>query len=284
MENNLEDVLIDNFEEKPQKKSSKRIILIVVASVVLLGVLGVSSLMLAKGDTKPKNPEFSELEIELEKLSPTPKEESKPVQQEDDLDKLIADIKQQAKGDTKPHISEPKKVQKSSEVVAESKTSTPKETQPISTEHKIDLVLEEPKAESKPQEAKEVKLESKAQEPKVEAKPTPKAQAQKPVAKPVEKKPVAQAKPSKSASQLFQSMASSTPKGFYLQVGVFGGTPQSSFLNKLKKYSYKTDKVQRGGKTLTRYLIGPFSSRENAQDKIEQITHDINKPVIVEIP
>lgn len=280
MENNLEDVLIDNFEEKPQKKSSKRIILIVVASVVLLGVLGVSSLMLAKGDTKPKNPEFSELEIELEKLSPTPKEESKPIQQEDDLDKLIADIKQQAKGDAKPHISEPKKIQKNSEVVVESKTPTPRETQPISTEHKIDLVLEESKAESKPQEAK---LASKTQEPKVEAKPTPKAQAQKPVAKPVEKKPVAQAKPSKSASQLFQSMASSTPKGFYLQVGVFGGTPQPSFLNKLKKYSYKTDKVQRGGKTLTRYLIGPFSSKEIAQDKIEQITKEINKPVIVEI-
>lgn len=280
MENNLEDVLIDNFEEKPQKKSSKRIILIIVASVVLLGVLGVSSLMLAKGDTKPKNPEFSELEIELEKLSPTPKEESKPIQQEDDFDKLIADIKQQAKGDTKPHISESKKVQKSSEVVAESKTPTPKESQPISAEHKIDLVLEDPKAESKPQE---VKAESKTQEPKVEAKPTPKAQAQKPVAKPAEKKPVAQAKPSKSASQLFQSVESSTPKGFYLQVGVFGGTPQPSFLNKLKNYTYKTDKVQKGGKTLTRYLVGPFPSREIAQSKIEQITKEINKPVIVEI-
>lgn len=276
MENNLEDVLIDNFEEKPQKKSSKRIILIIVASIVLLGVLGVSSLMLAKGDTKPKNPEFSELEIELEKLSPTPREESKPIQQEDDFDKLIADIKQQAKGDTKPHISEPKKIQKSSEVAIESKTPTPKESQPISAEHKIDLVLEEPKVESKPQE---VKLESKAQEPKVQAQPTPKAQAQ----KPVEKKPVAQAKPSKSASQLFQSVESSTPKGFYLQVGVFGGTPQPSFLNKLKNYTYKTDKVQRGGKTLTRYLVGPFPSREIAQSKIEQITKEINKPVIVEI-
>lgn len=289
MENNLDDVLIDNFEEKPQKKNKKRIILI-VASVVLLGVLGISSLMLAKQDTKPKNPEFSELEVELEKLVP-PSESPKPAKQEDEFDKLIADIKSRhAQEEIKPHITpaqDAKKTQESKPTpqpqapIAKKEETKPKDTK--ISEHKIDLNLED----LAPIEPKEEK--------KSVASPMPNTQAQKPVPKPEvkanekksqslkEKKPTTQATTNKSASQLFQSVERSTPKGYYLQVGVFGGTPQKSFLDKLKNHSYKTDKIQRSGKVLTRYLIGPFPSKEMAQSKIEQITHEINKPVIIEI-
>lgn len=283
MENNLDDVLINSLEEKPQKKSSKRIILIAVASVVLLGVLGVSSLMLAKGDTKPKNPEFSELEIELEKLSPTPiKENTQPSQQEEDFDKLIADLKNKhSQGESKPHITEKKQPAPAPQIPTETITA-----------EKIDLQLQEPTPqqepntkpkESKSQDLNAPKAQEEAKAPK-EVKPKiaeSKKSAPKPQAK-EDKQPQTKAS-SKSASQLFQSVESSTPKGFYLQVGVFGGTPQKSFLDKLKNFSYKTDKIQRNGKTLTRYLIGPFPSREIAQSKINQITLEINKPVIVEI-
>ena len=277
MQNNLDEVLIDSLEEKPQKQSNKRILLIIIASVVLLGVLGVASLMLAKGESKPKNPEFSELEIELEKLSPTPKEEPLPsTQEDDDFNKLIADLKNQhTQTESKPHIT-----QKPSTPVEKAPVQTPP-TQKVNAEP-IDLQLEPtlppkqvaPKKdkeakpqESKPQEAKSKKSKEQVSKPSQEQK----------VSKPQDKAP------SKSASQLFQSVESSTPKGFYLQVGVFGGTPQKSFLGKLKNFSYKTDKVQRNGKVLTRYLIGPFPSKEIAQSKINQITLEINKPIIVEI-
>lgn len=262
MENNLDEVLIDSLEEKPQKKSSKRIILIAVASVVLLGVLGVSSLMLAKGDTKPKNPEFSELEIELEKLSPTPiKEDTQPSQQEDDFDKLIADLKNKhSQGESKPHITEKKQPAPTPQIPTETITA-----------EKIDLQLQEPNTKPKESKSQDLNTQTESKKP-AQAKPEAKESKQSQVKA-----------SSKSASQLFQSVESSTPKGFYLQIGVFGGTPQKSFLDKLKNFSYKTDKIQRNGKILTRYLIGPFPSREIAQSKINQITLEINKPIIVEI-
>lgn len=281
MESNLDDVLIDNLEEKAPKKSNKRIILIIVASVVLLGVLGVSSLMLAKQEPAPKNLEFNELEAELEKLS-SPIEEPKQSKQEDEFDKLIADIKNR-QNDSKSATQEKKPVIKSEKTQSkaiESK-SEPEVKKDINPEHKIDLQLEDLN-ESAP-----VKQEVKV-EPKVTA-PAPKSQAPKVAPKAVDSKPQKIQKekveqtPKRSASQLFQSVEKAVPKGYYLQVGVFSGNPQASFMNKLKAYPYKSEKIQRNGKVLTRYLIGPFTSKEMAQNKIEQVTQSITKPVIVEI-
>lgn len=280
MENNLDDVLIDNLEEKAPKKSNKRIILIIVASVVLLGVLGVSSLMLAKQEPAPKNLEFNELEAELEKLSP-PLEEPKQNKQEDEFDKLIADIKnRQAQEDSKPNITPAIEAKKPAIKAETTKTQIePQANKAVNPEHKIDLQLED-LAPSTPAK-KEVKEATKASTPKSQApKVAPKANESKP--QKVQKEKVVEA-PKKSASQLFQSVEKSVPKGFYLQVGVFGGNPQASFLNKLRAYPYKSEKIQRSGKVLTRYLIGPFTSKEMAASKIEEVTQAITKPVIVEI-
>lgn len=260
MESNLDDVLIDNIEEKPQKKSNKRIILIAVASVVLLGVLGISSLMLAKQDLIPKNPEFSELEVELERLG-SPSEELKTNKQEDDFDKLIADIKNQ-------HSQEEKKSSATKiQDITLNKTQAIKQNEVQSKEndpvHQIDLQLDEPKITS--------------------AAPSKQEAKQKPIEKMDQKISKQNISVQKSASQIFESVEQSIPKGYYLQVGVFGGKPQQSFLNKLKNYSYKTEKIQRGEKVLTRYLIGPFPSKEIAQGKIEEITQNVNKPIVVEI-
>lgn len=279
MENNLDDVLVNTLEEKPQKKSNKRIILIAVASVVLLGVLGVSSLMLAKQDTKPKNPEFSELEAELEKLGAPSSDEPKTQPQEDEFDKLIADIKSRhTQEDSKPHITQEVKKPQAKDKSIITQMQTPKKTkEPEVAQEKIELSLEEPMV-AKKETASQPKPQPKPQTQKPKAQPKP---AEKPQST---KQSQATSQPAnKSASELFQSVEKGISKGFYLQVGVFGGTPQKSFLNKLKNHPYKTDKIQRNGKVLTRYLIGPFSSKEMAQSKIEQITHEINKPVVVEI-
>lgn len=279
MENNLDDVLIDNLEEKTQKKSNKRIILIIVASVVLLGVLGVSSLMLAKQEPAPKNLEFNELEAELEKLAP-PMGESKQNKQEDEFDKFIADIKnKQIQEDTKPNITPEKETKIEDKInntapqikLPENKDNQAKKAE--NTENQLDLQLEdlEVKQEKNTTPKPVLKTQQTTKpEPKVNPVKTQKIQKETPA-------------PQKSASQLFQSVEKSIPKGYYLQVGVFGGNPQTSFMNKLKAFPYKSEKIQRNGKVLTRYLIGPFPSKEMAQSKVEQVTRSITKPVIVEI-
>ncbi|BCD47157.1 Cell division protein ZipA [Helicobacter suis] len=69
------------------------------------------------------------------------------------------------------------------------------------------------------------------------------------------------------------------PKGFYLQVGVFSKTPNPKFLEAIKKYPHQVQDVN-GQK---RYLIGPYSSKEQADAEIDKITDNLAKPVHVQI-
>lgn len=301
MENNLDDVLIDTLEGKSQKKSNKRIILIVVASLVLLAVLGISALMLTKQDSKPE-PQNSEFDEQLEKISTieepkigneignsdTLNEETG--KDEAAINQLIADIKtRQAQENVKPNIVQAENKKKTQ---TKDNTVAPAPNKALQAgESKTQEIVKQPTQKTSqdtiPQTEKKtvvasntIKSEKKELiKPKVQEKKVPEKKAQAPQAN----QSKTSALPSKSASQLFQSVEKSAPKGYYLQVGVFEGTPQASFINKLKAYPYMTDKIQRSGKVLTRYLIGPFPSREVAQQRIEEITHDINKPVIVEV-
>lgn len=297
MENNLDDVLIDTLEGKSQKKSNKRIILIIVASVVLLGVLGVSALMLTKQDLKPES-QNSEFDEQLEKISileePKIENESnnkiadKEVEQDDvKINKLIADIKtRQSQETVKPNI-----------IQAQNKKKTQVEEQEAVNLDKS-LQTEKTHAQKNIKESNQTeknrKIANKSEEKVIPSDPKPKKKEE---VIPITKNPIGEKKiqtsqtkklkttiPSdKSASQLFQSVKKSVPKGYYLQVGVFGGTPQTNFINKLKAYPYITDKIQYGGKVLTRYLIGPFPIKEMAEQKIEEVAHNITKPVIIEI-
>ncbi|WP_240330955.1 SPOR domain-containing protein [Helicobacter suis] len=69
------------------------------------------------------------------------------------------------------------------------------------------------------------------------------------------------------------------PKGFYLQVGVFSKTPNPKFLEAIKKYPHQVQDVN-GQK---RYLIGPYSTKEQADAEIAKITDNLAKPVHVQI-
>lgn len=286
MENNLEDILVDNIEEKPSSNSKLRMIIIGVASVVLLAVLGVLAYVLLKKD-QPKNPEFNN--TELEKIAPA--QQAQPA--EDDLDKLIAQIKNKDAQEQETQAPLSHEIQKSksaseknapsnvantpSTPKAESKTNT-QTTQSAQQEKTAQkpLASQTQKAEVKPTKAQE---ENSAQTPKtkkeakVAEKKTEKTKAEK-----VEKK-------APSASKAFESIKTDiVPKGFYLQVGVFGGKPQATFVSKLSSLPYKTQTLQKGGKVLTRYLVGPYATRQEAEEKMFAVMQTMGvKPVIAEI-
>lgn len=53
-------------------------------------------------------------------------------------------------------------------------------------------------------------------------------------------------------------------KGSYLQVGVFSKEPSKDLSKLLKKHPYRTQKTVINGQELTKYLIGPFENRAEA--------------------
>lgn len=275
MENNLEDILVDNIEEKPTSKSKVRLIIIAIASLVLLAVLGTLAYVLLKGEPK-KNPEFNN--TELEKIVP---QETQP----DEFDKLIAEIKSkdtanQAQTPISTEVAPQEPAQKTSQV----------EEKPIAqkTESKS-----EAKSEIKPEVKTATKTESKVESKPVLTTPTATSKTQEPqknvqkqeVKKETHKKNEKKTEKAPSASKAFESVKTATaPKGFYLQVGVFGGKPQAAFVSKISSFQYKTETLQKSGKVLTRYLIGPYSNRAQAEKMIFNVMQAIGiKPIVVEI-
>ncbi|RDU72507.1 hypothetical protein CQA66_04120 [Helicobacter aurati] len=60
-------------------------------------------------------------------------------------------------------------------------------------------------------------------------------------------------------------------KGHYIQVGSFAGSVDKNFLNRISKYPYRIKTESRDGKTIVKYLIGPYSSRVEANSNIQKI-------------
>ncbi|MGX2981558.1 SPOR domain-containing protein [Helicobacter sp. 23-1045] len=68
--------------------------------------------------------------------------------------------------------------------------------------------------------------------------------------------------------------------GYYLQVGAFSKTPNRAFLDSLNNYSYRIQEIMINSNVITRYLVGPYKSREDAQRDYERVSRDIaTKPV-----
>ena len=67
--------------------------------------------------------------------------------------------------------------------------------------------------------------------------------------------------------------------GYYLQVGAFSKTPNRAFLDNLNNYSYRIQEIMINSNVITRYLVGPYKSREEAQRDYDRVSEDIGKPV-----
>ncbi|RDU66371.1 hypothetical protein CQA53_03900 [Helicobacter didelphidarum] len=65
-------------------------------------------------------------------------------------------------------------------------------------------------------------------------------------------------------------------KGHYIQVGAFSLKPEAIFLNKISKYSYRIESyTDNEGKTVTRYLIGPYKDKQDATRNLQNIRTEI---------
>lgn len=71
--------------------------------------------------------------------------------------------------------------------------------------------------------------------------------------------------------------------GYYLQVGAFSKTPNKDFIRKLNKFSYRKQEIMINSNVITRYLVGPYPSREAAQRDFDRVNRDIARPVFLQI-
>ena len=67
--------------------------------------------------------------------------------------------------------------------------------------------------------------------------------------------------------------------GYYLQVGAFSKTPNREFLDNINNYSYRTQEIMINSNVITRYLVGPYKSRDEAQRDFDRVARDIGTPV-----
>lgn len=67
--------------------------------------------------------------------------------------------------------------------------------------------------------------------------------------------------------------------GYYLQVGAFSKTPNRAFLDNINNYSYRTQEIMINSNVITRYLVGPYKSRDEAQRDFDRVARDIGTPV-----
>lgn len=73
-----------------------------------------------------------------------------------------------------------------------------------------------------------------------------------------------------------------TPEqGYYLQVGVFTQNPAQSFLNKITKYNYRVLKIEEDGITKSKYLIGPYISKNKAKEAEQKVREEVESKASV---
>ncbi len=110
---------------------------------------------------------------------------------------------------------------------------------------------------------------------KIEAEIKPK---KKEVKKVTPKKVVVKKAPKQSVKDLVKNISSSAPKGYFVQIGAFSKKPSNSYISKIKNanFKYKIYQVEVKGKLFNKVLIGPYSSRANASDNVENIKKKLN--------
>lgn len=108
-----------------------------------------------------------------------------------------------------------------------------------------------------------------------------------PVVKVEEKKAsVTQSEPKKSIRELVEGKSTqnsatkavdtttSTSKGFYVQIGAFKNRPDSAYLQKIKQNGFEYKIIEESN--LNKLLIGPYSSRANANTQMPNIKTKLN--------
>jgi len=76
---------------------------------------------------------------------------------------------------------------------------------------------------------------------------------------------------------------SSSEGNFYVQVGSFIGKPKSDLLYTIRRHGlqYKIIKFPKGGKLISKLLIGPYVKRADAVDELDKVRKNIQKDAFI---
>ena len=273
MEDRFSDILIDNA---PENNRNKKIILLVIATVVLSGILAVFMLTDSnkqkEQDTQQPTQDAHLQEQEEPSFTPVDTQANNA----DRFDEIVRQIQErQEKSIAQTQDSTPATQEPTQPILeqAQSVDSQVKEPAPLPTQTA-------PTTPTQPQEPTQV---AQTQPPKQAQNTQP--QAPKPAQSAPKPNTQAQSQPKPKPTQQAQNTQPQAPKsttdkskngqvaqrGHYIQVGNFENTPNKDFLGKIGGYSYRVQ--PEGGST--KYLIGPFSSRTDANRELLKIRTDV---------
>lgn len=277
----LNEILLGDDNNNHTSKTKKLFLMIIIAIVVILILLMVAWKMKtgSSSETPPATVDNSiqKLDTLHDGSNPTDDmnddfenmsiDDMSKSDQESKFDKIVNDIKskqQLANQKEDTHLTPPAEDSKD-QMLPITEQDHQKSTNPLDN-HSTESIKQAPKS---------IKTDTTKIEPA-------KKQSVKPADK--NKKPVAKSKEAKQplAKPAIKNGSNATA-GHYLQVGVFNKTPNKAFLDKIKKYSYRTQTSVLNGESVTKYLIGPYKSRNEASKDIADITSNLTKPVYTQI-
>ncbi|WP_394989035.1 SPOR domain-containing protein [uncultured Helicobacter sp.] len=303
------DILIDDRAQYQNR--SKKIMLLVVAAAVLLIILLVSAIAMSGGDDKVSTKQIAQ-ENGLQQQTPesdtqatTQNTEFQPVQTtdvaaNDRFEQIVKQIqdRQTTQSEPQPVESTPQVSQDPIlEAASQGTLSTPVVVQPTQP-----VQSTQPTKPSKPESSTPATAPSK---PTQVAQSAPKQQTPQPTTKPTQvvqsTQPAQSTQPQRQPQQAAQSTqpvvnAQPAPvtqipqsslsvdkskngqvaqKGHYIQVGSFENTPNKEFLNKINNYSYRVY----GAQNTTKYLVGPYQSRTDANRDMLKLKTDMGDQV-----
>lgn len=173
----------------------------------------------------------------------------------------------------------------------ESKKEEPKKEEPKKVitpippkDTTIAIAPDPTKSSQKPQADSKKQTDSKKEEPKKEEAKKPEPKTQEPAktesTKPKDseketKKPNDNIIPKPQNNVVSANQGKAPEQGYYLQVGVFTQTPAQSFLNKIAKYNYRVLKTEEDGVTKSKYLIGPYISKNKAKEAEQKVREEV---------
>lgn len=279
----LNEILLGDDNNNHTSKTKKLFLMIIIAIVVILILLMVAWKMKtgSSSETPPATVDNSiqKLDTLHDGSNPTDDmnddfenmsiDDMSKSDQESKFDKIVNDIKskqQLANQKEDTHLTPPAEDSKD-QMLPITEQDHQKSTNPLDN-HSTESIKQAPKS---------IKTDTTKIEPAKKQSVKPADKNKKPVAKSKEvKQPLAKAKPA-------IKNGSNATAGHYLQVGVFNKTPNKAFLDKIKKYSYRTQTSVLNGESVTKYLIGPYKSRNEASKDIADITSNLTKPVYTQI-
>lgn len=277
----LNEILLGDDNNNHTSKTKKLFLMIIIAIVVILILLMVAWKMKtgSSSETPPATVDNSiqKLDTLHDGSNPTDDmnddfenmsiDDMSKSDQESKFDKIVNDIKskqQLANQKEDTHLTPPAEDSKD-QMLPITEQDHQKSTNPLDS-HSTESIKQAPKS---------IKTDTTKIEPA-------KKQSVKPADK--NKKPVAKSKETKQPlTKPAIKNGSNATAGHYLQVGVFNKTPNKAFLDKIKKYSYRTQTSVLNGESVTKYLIGPYKSRNEASKDIADITSNLTKPVYTQI-